>query len=276
MSRITETLVAQRRKGNASLIPFVTAGDPSREFTVEFVQDLEQAGADVVELGIPYSDPIADGPVIQAASLRALQNGFQLPHIFDLVAGIRQRGVKLPIVLFTYANPVFQYGIESFLQRAKDAGADGIIVPDLPVEESADLLRIADRFQIDAISLVAPTSQSRMEMICKQSRGFVYCVSSLGVTGERDRLADNLDTFLAQVRQYADVPVAVGFGISRPEQARQVGMQAEAVIIGSAIVRRIGEIADALRQNQEQLAQELREQLLEWVRSCKKTLEGVV
>jgi tryptophan synthase alpha chain len=276
MSRIEDVIVAQRQKGNGALIPFITAGDPNLEFTLELVQDIVDAGADVIELGLPYSDPIADGPVIQAASLRALQQGFQLPQVFTLVETIRKRGLDIPIVLFTYANPIFQYGLERFVSRAAEAGADGLIVPDLPVEESAELKAIADRYQIDMIPLVAPTSQSRIAQICGQARGFVYCVSSLGVTGERSKFADNLDSFLTQVHEYANIPIGVGFGVSTPEQAREVGQKADAVVIGSAIVRRIGEIANALEQNKQEEVQTLRNQLIAYIRFCKQAIEGVV
>src|ERR1700730_7641940 len=240
MSRIANAIIAQKQKGHAALIPFITVGDPTLELTLDIIDDLTSAGADVIELGIPYSDPLADGPVIQEASLRSLQNGFQLPQVFDVIKEIRKRGKSVPLIVFTYANPILQYGIEKFVQTAKESGADGFIVPDLPIEESGDLLALTDQYGLDLIPLVAPTSQKRVVEICKQARGFVYCVSSLGVTGERAQFADNLDRFLEQVYASSSVPVGLGFGISTPTQAQSMANKTDAIIIGSAIVRRIG------------------------------------
>ncbi|UOF89711.1 tryptophan synthase subunit alpha [Fodinisporobacter ferrooxydans] len=276
MSRIAQQINQEFEHGNRALIPFITAGDPDCGTTVQLIRELAEAGADVIELGIPYSDPLADGPVIQEASLRSLQNGFELPQAFEIVSNVRKSGIEIPIILFTYANPVIQYGMESFVRQAANVGANGLIIPDLPMEESAELLAIADAHEIDLIPLVAPTSRERVAAICKNARGFVYCVSSLGVTGERAKFASNLDVFLHTVRDHAQVPVAVGFGVSTPEQANMLADRADAIIIGSAIVRRIGELGKALDAGDHGKAFELRQELLSFVRSCKQAIEGAI
>lgn len=245
MNRIAERFARLAEKGEKAFIPFLTAGDPTLEDTKRLVYRLKEAGADIIELGIPYSDPLADGPTIQSASLRSLAQGVRLPDVFALVRQLRQEGFDLPLVLFTYINPVLQWGIERFFQTAAEAGADGAILPDLPVEEAEEANRAAKASGVALIPLVAPTSSSRIEKICKQAQGFVYCVSSLGVTGVRSAFSDELPAFVAEVRRHTSLPVAVGFGVGTPEQAAEIGRMADGVIVGSAIVKRIGQWAEA-------------------------------
>jgi tryptophan synthase alpha chain len=239
MERIERAFAAGGK--TAALIPFLTAGDPDFDRSLRCFQAVLAAGADIVEIGIPYSDPLADGPVIQSASLRSLRAGFRLPQAFELCRRLRPT-TDAGLVLFSYVNPVLQYTPERFFRDAKEAGADGVIIPDLPFEESEPLRVLADRFSIALIPLVAPTSgDERIAQICKHARGFVYCVSSLGVTGERAQLSERVRTLVASVRQYTDLPAAVGFGVSTPAQAREVGEYADGVIVGSAFVRRVEE-----------------------------------
>ncbi|WP_018133256.1 tryptophan synthase subunit alpha [Effusibacillus pohliae] len=246
MSRIQAVFDRLKEKGETALIPFVTVGDPSLEWTERIVRDLEAAGADLIELGIPYSDPLADGPVIQAAALRSLKQGTRMVDAFALVARLRQSGVGVPLILFTYVNPVIQWGVERFFATAKEAGADGVIIPDLPYEESGEARLAAAKYGVDLIPLVAPTSRQRIERIAQSASGFVYCVSSLGVTGMRDRFSAELPEFVSSVRSATTLPVAVGFGVSTPEQAAHIKQFADGVIVGSAIVRKIERLAEAI------------------------------
>ncbi|RKD25715.1 tryptophan synthase subunit alpha [Ammoniphilus oxalaticus] len=229
------------------LMPFITAGDPTPEATIDICLALQEAGAGIIELGVPYSDPLADGPTIQQASLRALKNKITLGDCIELGATMRERGLEIPLVLFSYFNPVLQFGYDNLLEKMKKAGFDGLLVPDLPVEESAELEQLASSFDIPFISLVAPTSKQRIEKIVKNARGFIYCVSSLGVTGARSELDAGLSDFLDEVNALAKVPVAVGFGISRKEQVDQLSSHADGVIVGSAIVREIEQREEMLR-----------------------------
>lgn len=231
-----------RAKGQAALIPFITAGDPSLEITEKALLELDRNGADLIELGIPYSDPLADGPVIQAAATRALSRGTKLADVIELVRKVSPE-IRSPIILFTYYNPILNLGIENFLQQIYNAGARGLVVPDLPLEESQVLLEPAARIGIEVILLVAPTSPpERLEAISKQSQGFIYLVSTVGVTGVRSQVAKNVQSMLESLRTFTDKPVGVGFGISQPEHARQVvEWNADAVIVGSAIVKRLAE-----------------------------------
>lgn len=238
MSRIAQQFQSRNGK-RAALIPFLNAGDPTQDISFAAFQAVIDGGADIVEIGIPYSDPLADGPVIQASALRSLQAGFALPRAFELAAHLRKQ-TDAALILFTYVNPVIQYGIERFYADAKAAGVDGTIIPDLPSEESGAFLSIADAVGVDLVPLLAPTSgPSRTAVICSQARGFVYCVSSLGVTGERAKMSERLRDMVAGVRQHTALPVAVGFGVSGPEQARNIASFADGVIVGSAYVRRI-------------------------------------
>lgn len=231
-----------RAKGQAALIPFITTGDPSLEITAKALLELDRNGADLIELGIPYSDPLADGPVIQAAATRALSQGTKLSDVIELVRTVSPQ-LRSPLILFTYYNPILNLGIEQFLQQIYDAGARGLVVPDLPLEESEGLLEPAARIGIEVILLVAPTSPpARLESIAKKSQGFIYLVSSVGVTGVRSQVGKNVQSMIETLRTFTDKPIGVGFGISQPEHARQVvEWNADAVIVGSAIVKRLAE-----------------------------------
>ncbi len=221
-----------------AFIPFLTAGDPSLEKTAEFIQELERAGADLIEIGIPFSDPIAEGPVIQEADLRALAGGTTTDKVFDMVKAVRDK-VKIPLVFMTYLNPVYHYGYERFFAKCRESGVDGIILPDLPYEEREELLETANQNGVEVISLIAPTSKDRIRRIAEDAQGFIYLVSSMGVTGMRKEIGTDLEGMIREIRSVTDIPVAVGFGIHTPEQARKVAGLADGVIVGSAIVRMI-------------------------------------
>lgn len=229
--RITEAF-----SGGKAFIPFVTCGDPSLEITEKIVYAMVEAGADLIELGIPFSDPTAEGPVIQGANLRALSGGVTTDKVFDMVAKIRHN-TSVPMVFMTYANVVFSYGTERFCKRAAEVGMDGLILPDVPYEEKEEFAEVADRYGMDLISLIAPTSHERIATIAKDAEGFVYCVSSLGVTGMRSQITTDIGAMVKLVKEQKDIPCAVGFGISTPEQAREMAAQSDGVIVGSAIVR---------------------------------------
>ncbi|WP_059105119.1 tryptophan synthase subunit alpha [Shouchella shacheensis] len=228
-------------------IPFITAGDPVAEATIELALKLEESGASVLELGIPYSDPLADGPTIQEASKRALAGGMSLEKALRLVPKMRARGLTIPVIVFTYANPLLQYGYERFCKEAGGLGIDGVLVPDLPFEESEELAGLCARNDLAVISLVAPTSKARVEKIARAAQGFVYCVSSLGVTGTRSELHPDIQTFLETVRKESSVPFVVGFGISTPLQVEQMNEWTDGVVVGSAIVREVGRRTEDLK-----------------------------
>ncbi len=237
MNRITDKFVALKAKKEKAFIAYVTAGDPDLATTGRLVEELERRGADLVELGMPFSDPLADGPVIQRASERALLRGTRLPRIFALVRSLRRK-VKIPLALLTYYNPVLKFGPVRFVRQAKAAGIDGVIVPDLPPEEGAELRAAAGAVDFSTIFLVAPTSTAaRVKMISRASTGFIYCVSLTGVTGARSALPAELPAKIRQIRKTTDKPVAVGFGVSTPAQAAAVARIADGVIVGSAIVK---------------------------------------
>jgi tryptophan synthase alpha chain len=227
-------------------IPFIIAGDPHPEVTIDLALALQESGASVLELGIPYSDPLADGPVIQRAAQRALKNGVNLENALELVPLMRKKGIKIPIIIFTYYNPVLQLGEESFFALVRKKGADGVLIPDLPFEESEHLRNLSAQFGLSFISLVAPTSNQRIRKIATQAQGFLYCVSSLGVTGIRDTLPKELHHFLAEVKAFSQVPIAVGFGISSSEQVKMLKEHCDGVVIGSALVKKIEEVAARL------------------------------
>ncbi len=234
------TRIAEAFSNKKAFIPFLTCGDPDLETTAEFIKVMERAGADIIELGIPFSDPTAEGPVIQAANLRALKTGVTTDKIFDMVEDV-QKEVSVPLVFMTYANVVYSYGTKQFLERAKKAGIAGLILPDVPFEEKEEFAPACEEYGIEFISLIAPTSHERIGKIAKDARGFVYCVSSLGVTGMRSEITTDVGAMVELVRSYTDVPTAIGFGISTPEQAKQMAEKADGVIVGSAIVKIIGE-----------------------------------
>jgi tryptophan synthase alpha chain len=239
MSCIEKKFAELQRRGEAALIPFVTAGDPNLATTLKILRALEKGGADCIELGIPFSDPTADGPTIQRSSERALKNGLSLPRIFQLVRQFR-RTSEVPIVLFGYFNPIFHYGLENFCRAAARAGADGMLCVDLPPEESAELKRWTDAEGLDLIFLLSPTSgPDRVQLVAGKGRGFIYYVSVTGVTGARQALDDQLRSQVARVRRATSLPVGVGFGISTPKQAAWIAGFADAAVVGSALVERI-------------------------------------
>jgi tryptophan synthase alpha chain len=239
MSAIERKFAELQRRGEAALIPFVTAGDPNLATTLKILRALEKSGADCIELGIPFSDPTADGPTIQRSSERALRNGISLSRIFQLVRQFR-RTSEVPIVLFGYFNPIFHYGVQNFCRTASRAGANGILCVDLPPEESAELKRWTDAEGLDLIFLLSPTSgPDRVKLVAERGRGFIYYVSVTGVTGARQTLDDQLRSQVARLRRATSLPVGVGFGISTPEQAAWIASFADAAVVGSALVERI-------------------------------------
>lgn len=219
-----------------AFIPFVTCGDPDLETTAAVVREMAAAGADLIELGIPFSDPTAEGPVIQGANIRALDGGVTTDRIFGLVRDLRQ-DVTVPFVFMTYANVVFSYGAERFIRTCQDIGIDGLILPDLPFEEKEEFLAICHAHEVDLISMIAPTSKDRIAMIAREAEGFLYIVSSMGVTGTRRAITTDVGAIVEIVRQHTDLPCAIGFGISTPEQAQHMAQYADGVIVGSAIVK---------------------------------------
>lgn len=219
-----------------AFIPFITAGDPCLEVTERLVPAMAQAGADLIEIGIPFSDPVAEGIVIQEADMRALASGTTTDQIFDSVKRIREK-TDIPLAFMTYINPVFAYGVDKFMERAADCGIDALIVPDMPFEERGELLPACKKHGLTLIYLAAPTSKERVQAIARESEGFVYCVSSLGVTGVRDSITTDIRKMVEMVKQGKDVPCAVGFGISTPEQVEAMAAQSDGVIVGSAIVK---------------------------------------
>jgi tryptophan synthase alpha chain len=240
MNRIDKKFAELKNENKKALIPYICAGDPSLEMTEKLIPMLERAGADIVELGVPFSDPLADGPVIQAASLRSLGAGFKLDKFFATVVNIRKSS-ELPLVCMVYYSTIFGYGAEKFVQKCVESGIDGLIVPDLPYEEYDEFKPIVDKTDLALIPLVAITSGDRIEMITKVGKGFVYCVSSLGVTGERNSFDTRVDDFLKAVKAVSDIPVCVGFGISKREDVARFEQITDGAIVGSAIVRKIHE-----------------------------------
>ena len=234
MSRIQEAF-----QGKKAFIPFIICGDPDLETTEQLVYAMEKEGAAVIELGIPFSDPTAEGPVIQAANLRALGGGVTTDKVFETVEKIRKNS-RIPLVFMTYANVVFSYGTERFVKRMKETGMDGLILPDVPFEEKEEFDSVCREYGIELISLIAPTSHERIRMIAEKASGFVYCVSSLGVTGTRSEITTDIGEMVRLVKEAKDIPCAVGFGISTPEQAAEMCRQADGVIVGSAIVKLCG------------------------------------
>ena len=228
--------IARAFQNGKAFIPFITCGDPDLLTTAEAVRQAVKNGADLIELGIPFSDPTAEGPVIQGANIRALRGGVNTEKIFSFVRGLRS-DVTVPMVFMTYANVVFSYGAEKFISNCAEAGIDGLILPDIPFEEKDEFLPLCRRCGVDLISLIAPTSANRIGMIAKEAEGFIYLVSSLGVTGVRNEINTDLKSIVEIIRQNTDVPCAIGFGISKPEQAREMAAYADGVIVGSAIVR---------------------------------------
>ena len=241
MTRIEKRFAQLKSDGGKAFIPYITAGDPSLEITLELVLALEKAGADLIELGVPFSDPIADGPVIQRATDRALRNGVTLQKVLKLGENIRKKS-EIPLILFSYFNPLLNHGLERLAKDAVSMGFDGVLASDLTLEESGPFVRTMRGAGLNTIFLVAPTSsEERMKRIAEASTGFLYAVSRTGVTGERQELAADLKEFLRPLRSYTKMPIAVGLGISRPEQVQAVWQEADGAIVGSAIVKEIEE-----------------------------------
>lgn len=236
--------IAKAFENGKAFIAFLTAGDPSADKTVEFILEMERAGADLIEIGVPFSDPTAEGPVIQDANIRALNRGISMDDIFGIVRRVREK-TQIPLVFLTYMNPVHHYGYEAFFAKCEETGVDGIITPELPYEEKGELKDFADRHGIDLISMIAPTSDERIQMIAKEASGFVYVVSSLGVTGVRSSITTDVETIVGKIKEVTDVPCAVGFGISTPEQAGAMAAVSDGAIVGSAIVKIIAEHGEA-------------------------------
>lgn len=250
MSRIGEAF-----KDGKAFISFVTGGDPTLAVTQELILAMQEAGADLIEIGIPFSDPVAEGPVIQEANERALAAGCTTDRLFDALEGIRDK-VRVPLVFLTYVNPIFTYGKEAFMKRCVEAGVDGLIVPDLPYEEKSELSGACEEYGVDLISMVAPTSRERISMIASEAKGFVYCVSSLGVTGVRSEIRTDVGEIVKLVKESTDTPCAIGFGIATPDQAEKMARLADGAIVGSAIVKlvakhgadSIGPVTDYVRE----------------------------
>jgi tryptophan synthase alpha chain len=244
MARIAQTFTRLKTENRTGLVTYLTAGDPTVERTRELLFALERAGADVIELGVPFSDPLADGPVIQRATERALASGTTLSRVLDLVAEVRPR-LSTPVVLFTYANPIVRMGFETFADRASAAGVDGVLLLDVPIEEAHEVHALLSARDIDTIFLLSPTTTTERIRVADQlGRGFLYVISRLGVTGVRDAVAVGADELVARIRQVTTLPVALGFGIAHPDHVRQVGQWADAAVVGSGLVQVIAEHGD--------------------------------
>lgn len=230
------TEIAKAFENKKVFIPFITCGDPDLETTAKIVREAVANGADLIELGIPFSDPTAEGPVIQGANIRALKGGVTTDKVFDLVIELR-KDVAIPMVFMTYANVVFSYGGDKFISTCKEIGINGLILPDLPYEEKEEFLPLCRKYGVDLISLIAPTSENRIAMIAKEADGFIYLVSSLGVTGTRSEINTDLKSIVDVIRQNSSVPCAIGFGISTPAQAKKMADIADGAIVGSAIIK---------------------------------------
>ena len=231
MNRIKEAF-----ENKKAFIPFITGGDPSLEITKQLLLAMQEAGADLIEIGIPFSDPIAEGPVIQEADERALAAGCTIDKLFEMVDQVKGQ-IHVPLVFMTYINPIYVYGTEKFMERCSKCGISGVIVPDMPFEEKDELKDVCKDYGVELISLIAPTSNQRIEMIAKEAEGFLYCVSSTGVTGVRTQIQTDIGEMIKRVRAVSDIPCAIGFGIAAPEQAKEMASLADGAIVGSAIVK---------------------------------------
>lgn len=255
--------IAQAFQNGKAFIPFITGGDPDLETSEQLLVALQEAGADLIEIGVPFSDPIAEGPVIQEANERALLAGCTTDKLFDMVASARKK-VSIPLVFLTYANSIYAYGKNRFMERCRQAGIDGVIVPDLPYEEREEMAPDCAEFGIDMIPIITPTSKERITMIAKEATGFIYCASSLGVTGVRKEIRTDIGEMVACVRKATDAPVAVGFGISTPEQAVAMASVSDGAIVGSAIVKLIA-----------QYGKESKEPVAGYVRKMKEAIKNI-
>ncbi len=256
--------IANAFKDDKAFIGFLTAGDPTIDKTVEFILAMVDAGCDLIEIGIPFSDPMAEGVVIQEANVRALKHNTTTDDVFDVVKAVREK-TDVPIVFLTYINPVFFYGYEEFFKKCNECGVDGIISPDLPYEEKGEIADIARKNDVDVISLIAPTSSERIKMIASQATGFIYVVSSLGVTGMRAEIKTDLNAILSDIREVTDLPLAVGFGINTPEQASNIGKIADGVIVGSAIVKIIEEYGEDATEPLKEYVSSMKKACNEWL-----------
>ena len=244
MSRITETFAKLKAEGRPGLVTYITAGDPTLARTRDLLKALPRAGADVIELGVPFSDPLADGPVIQRATERALASGTTLDAVLALIAEVRAE-IEAPIVLFTYANPIARMGFEAFADRARAVGVDGVLLLDVPIEEASEVQALLDARGIDTIFLLSPTTTpERLREAARLGRGFLYAISRLGVTGVRDQLAEGAEALVARIKRETSLPLALGFGLSRPEHVEAVGKWADAAVVGSGLVNVIAEAGD--------------------------------
>lgn len=241
MNRIEEAFIKAKKGNRKVFIPFVTAGDPTLMKTADLIKALISGGADLIEIGIPYSDPLADGIILQEAAKRALDVGTKVDDIFQVVGELR-KDIDIPLIFLVYFNTIFQYGIQNFMLRCQEVGIDGLIIPDVPYEESDEIYPIMIAHHIAPIPLVAPTSSERIESIIKGGKGYVYCVSSLGVTGKREGFSEDIIDFIEEVKEKSQIPVAVGFGISSPEKADYFKPNVDGVIVGSAIVDYIHQV----------------------------------
>lgn len=257
MSRIRKAF-----ENGKAFIPFITGGDPDIETTEKLLHVMQEAGADLIEIGIPFSDPVAEGVVIQDANERALSAGCTTDKLFDMVKRAREK-VTVPVVFMTYINPIYTYGKEKFMKRCVECGMDGVIVPDLPYEEKDEIAGVCEEYGIDLISLIAPTSHDRIKMIAKEAKGFIYCVSSMGVTGVRSEIKTNIGEMTSMVKEVTDVPCAVGFGISTPEQAKEMAAVSDGAIVGSAIVKIVA-----------QYGKDSAPKVAEYVRSMKEAVKN--
>lgn len=230
------TRIKKAFENGKAFIPFITCGDPNLDITEKLIYAMEEAGADLIEIGIPFSDPTAEGPVIQASSLRAFKGGTTTDKVFETIRKIR-KNTQIPLAIMTYANVVFSYNTEKFVKNMKEIGIDALILPDVPFEEKEEFSLVCEKYGIDFISLISQTSKERVDMIAKDAKGFIYCVSSLGVTGTRTNISDDIGSSVERIRNKSGVPCAIGFGISTPEQARKMASLSDGVIVGSAIVK---------------------------------------
>jgi tryptophan synthase alpha chain len=262
MNRIDLKFQELKKNNEKAMIAFVTAGDPNFETTAKLVYSMEEAGADIIELGVPYSDPIADGATIQKSSARALKNGATISKIMDVVKSIRVN-TQIPLVYLVYYNSVFKYGIERFIKQCNEVGVDGIIIPDLPIEERKDILAIADKFEVALIPLIAPTSKERIEKIVTSGSGFIYCVSTNGVTGARSEINTDIKAYMDTVSKFTDIPKAIGFGISSAKMAKELKEYCDGIIIGSAIVKKVDETenTEEMLENVKKFISEVKEAL---------------
>ena len=248
-------------EGKKAFIAFLTAGDPGMEETVRYILQMEKAGADLIEIGIPFSDPTAEGAVIQEANLRALAAGMTTDKVFEIVKQVREK-TNVPLVFLTYLNPVFHYGYQEFFARCQELSIDGIIIPDLPFEEKEEIREVAASHGVDIISMISPTSQERIEMIAKEATGFLYIVSSMGVTGVRSEIRTDISEIVNAARKVTQVPCAIGFGINLPEQAEEMGRISDGVIVGSAIVKIIEKYGDHAEEQLYEYVKQMKEAVL--------------